>query len=309
MDRPGATAEAGGMRFRKPLRSLPSRSDADPDADLRTSPSGPSPLVPPCIDAVLSSSIEVLCAASSQTDDPLRGEMLGSDASGIWWMPSGAYGVPGADFERRIGYAYAAALDLRGGPDGLAALRALQAGAAPGVVEAVTPTADRLAARGIPDPPWWPHVGGLRAVRAAELSGEDDGHRSRIVFVEVRRGMVTMTLGVLTDADAAGVAASVDVFQPLDRVREALGDVCPQGPLDELLRPLPVEQARQRVLRAIERTDLLGAPDRHGPGFVGFRGLALRWMTTIGDGDAGRTGAAADLPERRTASRLRRPGR
>lgn len=289
------------MRFRKSLRSLPpapgARADADPGAS-----SDPSPLVPPCVDAVLSSSIEVLCTASSETDDPLRGEMLGSDASGIWWMPSGAYGAPGAGFERRIGYAYATALDVRGGPDGLAALRALQAGAAPGIVEAVTPTAERMAARGIPDPPWWPHVGGLRAVRAAELSGEDDGHRSRVVFVEVRRGAVTMTLGVLTDADAAGVAASVDVFQPLDRVRGVLAEVCPNGVLDELLRPLPIEQARQLVLRAIERTDLLGPSDRYGPGFVGFRGLALRWMGTIAGGDDGLpTADSADPPERRAA--------
>lgn len=287
------------MRFRKSLRSLLPGPDAD--SDLRASPPDPSPLVPPCVDAVLSSSIEVLCTASSETDDPLRGEMLGSDASGIWWMPSGAYGAPGADFERRIGYAYATALDVRGGRDGLAALRALQAGAAPGIVEAVTPTAERMASRGIPDPPWWASVGGLRAVRAAELSGEDDGHRSRVVFVEVERGAVTMTLGVLTDADAAGVAASVDVFQPLDRVRDALGEVCPDGVLDELLRPLPIDLARQRVLRAIERTDLLGPPDRYGPGFVGFRGLALRWMATIAGGDGSPVTDSADPPERRAA--------
>lgn len=295
------------MRFRKSLRSLPSGPDVD--ADLRVSPAEPSPLVPPCVDAVLLSSIEVLCAVSTETDDPLRGEMLGSDASGIWWMPSCAYGAPGADFERRIGYAYAAALDLRGGPDGLAALRALQAGAAPGVAEAVAPTAERLAARGIPDPPWWPHVGGLRAVRAAELSGEDDGHRSRIVFVELERGAARMTLGVLIDADAAGVAASLDIFQPLDLVRDALSDVCSDGPLDQLFRPLPVEQARQRVLRAIERTDLLGALDRHSPGFVGFRGLALRWMSTIGP-DGERTPGSDDDPlSDEAASRLRRPDR
>lgn len=302
------------MRFRKPVRSLPT--------ELETSLSGPdsapwtpdpkelSRLVPPCVDAVLSSSIEVLCAASSATEDPLYGEMLGSDASGIWWMPSSAYGAPGADFERRIGYAYATALDLRGGADGLAALRALQAGAAPGVVEAVTPTAERLAARGIPDPPWWPHVGGLRAVRAAELSGHDDGHRARIVFVEVQRAAVTMTLGVLTDADASGVAASVDVFQPLDRVRDALGSACPDGtPLDGLLRPIPVGDARRRVLRAIERTDLLGTSDRHGPGFVGFRGLALSWMATIGADTECSPARDVDPPEGREVARFRRPGR
>lgn len=298
------------MRFRKSVRPLPIELDAAaPGADSAPRarrPSDPSPLVPPCVDAVLSSSIEVLCGASSVSEDPLHGEMLGSDASGIWWMPSSAYGAPGADFERRIGHAYAAALDLRGGADGLAALRALQAGAAPGVVEAVTPTAERLAARGIPDPPWWQHVGGLRSVRAAELSGDDDGHRARIVFVEVERAAVTMTLGVLTDADASGVAASLDVFQPLDRVRDALGVACPDGTvLDGLLRPLPVEQARERVLRAIERTDLLGTSDRHGPGFVGFRGLALRWMAAIGADGENEAGREDDPPQRR----VRRPGR
>lgn len=198
---------------------------------------------------------------------------------------------------------------MRGGPDSLAALRALQAGAAPGIVEAVTPTAERLAARGMPDPPWWPSVDGLRAVRAAELSGDDDGHRSRIVFVEVERGAVTMTLGVLTDADAAGVAASLDIFEPLDQVRDALECVCPDGSIDELLRPLPIEQARQRVLRAIERTDLLGETDRYGPGFVGFRGLALRWMATIGERGTHSPGARVDPPERRASSRFRRPDR
>lgn len=292
------------MRFRKSARSLSSEpetpSPGSGSGPRSSDPSSPSPLVPPCVDAVLSSSIEVLCTASSGTEDPLHGEMLGSDAAGIWWMPSSAYGAPGADFERRIGHAYAAALDLRGGADGLAALRALQAGAAPGIVEAVTPTAERLAARGIPDPPWWPHVGGLRPVRAAELSGHDDGHRARIVFVEVERAAVTMTLGVLTDADASGVAASVDVFQPLDQVRDALRIACPDGTvLDGLLRPIPVAEARRRVLRAIERTDLLGMSDRHGPGFVGFRGLALRWMATIGADRECSPGRDGDPPEGR----------
>lgn len=297
------------MRFRKSARSLPSEPNAAPtgfeSVPGSADASGPSPLVPPCVDAVLSSSIEVLCSASPTTDDPLHGEMLGSDASGIWWMPSGAYGAPGVDFERRIGYAYAAALELRGGADGLAALRALQAGAAPGVAEAVVPTAERLAARGVPDPPWWQHVAGLRPVRAAELSGDDDGHRARIVFVEVERATVTMTLGVLTDADASGVAASVDVFQPLDRVRDALRTACPDGPsLDELLRPIPVAEARRRVLRAIERTDLLGTSDRHGPGFVGFRGLSLRWMETIDAHSARARGGDGDPVEGRAASDL-----
>lgn len=113
-----------------------------------------------------------------------------------------------------------------------------------------------------------------------------------------------MTLGVLTDADASGVAASVDVFQPLDRVRDALSTVCPDGSsLDELLRPIPVSEARRRVLRAIERTDLLGTSDRHGPGFVGFRGLALSWMATIGAGGEGSPGREGDPPEGRVASR------
>lgn len=277
------------MRFRKSTRSRPAAATlpaAGAESTVRLlHPPDPSPLVPPCVDAVLMSSIEVLCRGASTTVDPLQGEMLGSDASGIWWMPSCAYGAPGADFERRIGHAYAAALDLRGGPDGLAALRALQAGAAPGIVEAVTPTAERLAARGVADPPWWPRAAGLRAVRAAELSGEDDGHRTRIVFVEVERGGIGMTLGALTDGEAAGVAASLDVFVPLDGIRDALRDACADEALDELLRPLPIAEARRRVLRAIERTDLLGAPERHGPGFVGFRGLALSWMATIA-GDA-----------------------
>lgn len=284
------------MRFRKSSRSQPTAPTSPPvdaGANVRLlRPPDPSPLVPPCVDAVLMSSIEVLCRGSVTTADPLQGEMLGSDASGIWWMPSCAYGAPGADFERRIGHAYAAALDVRGGPDGLAALRALQAGAAPGIAEAVAPTAERLAARGIEDPQWWPRAAGLRAVRAAELSADDDGRHARIVFVEVERGGIGMTLGTLTDGEAAGVAASIDVFVPLDGIREALETVCPGDRLDDMLRPLPVPEARRRVLRGIERTDLLGAPERHGPGFVGYRGLALRWMAAIGDGDDGTRPAA-----------------
>lgn len=276
------------MIFRKPARSRSSASDAAsrsvdvPPRPLEPSPpSPPSPLIPPCVDAVLTASIEVLCERSVTVTDPLCGELLGSDASGIWWMPSCAYGAPGADFERRIGYAYATALDLRGGPDALAALRALQAGAAPGIAAAVAPTAERLAGRGIADPPWWGRAGGLRAVRAAEMSADDDGHRTRIVLVEVERNGVLMTLGVLTDADAAGVAASIAVFDALDPVRDALGATVPPGTLDDVVRPLPLEEARQRVLRAIERTDLLGTADHYGPGFVGFRALALRWMEAI----------------------------
>ncbi len=73
---------------------------------------------------------------------------------------------------------------------------------------------------------------------------------------------------------------------PVERLREALGTLCPGTPLDGILRPLPVPEARRRVLRAIERTDLLGASERHAPGFVGFRGLALRWMSQITDEDA-----------------------
>lgn len=242
----------------------------------------PSLLVPPCVDAVLMSSVESLCEAAVATSDPLVAEALGSDTSGIWWMPSGVYGAPGADLERRIGYAYAAALELRGGEDALAALRALQVGGAPGIAAAVAPTAARLAGRGVADPPWWRQVCGLRAVRAAELSGPDDAHRTRIVFVELERRGDRMTLGVLTDAEAGGVARSVSVFDALDRVQAALRKAPAREPLTALLRPLPVADARHRVLRAIERTDLLGTADDHATGYVAFRGLALRWMAVIG---------------------------
>ena len=281
------------MPFRKPARTRSARPAASSSPGLApptASDAGshqPSPLVPPCVDAVLSASIEVLCRRSVGTADPLAGEMLGSDASGIWWMPSSAYGAPGTDFERRIGYAYASALDLRGGEDALAALRSLQVGGAPGIAAAVAPTADRLAARGVADPPWWPCVNGLRAVGAAELSGPDDDHRTRIVLIELERRGERLTLGVMTDAGAAGVAASISVFDDLSAVRGALA-AYPAGPgsLDELVRPLTIEQARGRVLRAIERTDLLGTCDRYGPGFVGLRGLTLRWMDRIAP-DAG----------------------
>lgn len=265
-----------GMLFRKPLRSIPT------DADVACQPDVPrttAPIVAPCVDAVLTASIEVLCERSSATTDPLHGELLGSDASGIWWVPSCAHGAPGCEFERQIGVAYATALDRRGGADALAALRALQAGAAPGIAAAVGPTAERMAARGYADPPWWRRAGGLRARRAAEMSGDDDAHRTRIVLVELERGGVPMALGVLTDAAAAGAAASIAVFEGLDPVRETLRAAGP--PVDELIRPLPVPDARRTVLRAIERTDLLGTSERHGPGFVGFRALALRWMAAI----------------------------
>jgi hypothetical protein len=296
------------MRFRKLVRPLPPEPSLVPDG-VDSGPRSadrpdPSPLIPPCVAGVLASSIEVLCAGSSATDDPLHGEVLGSDASGIWWMPSSAYGSPGVDFERRIGYAYAAALDVRGGPDGLAGLRALQAGAAPGIVAAVAPTAERLAARGIPDPPWWRHVGGLRLVRAVELRSEDEGCRSSIVFVEVARGDTTMTLGVLSDAEAAGVAASIGLFEPLDALRDELREAGTGAALDRLLHPLPVARARRRVLRAIERTDLLGMADRYGPGFVAFRGLALRWMEAVGTGEG--TGDDGARPGGRKSPRLRR---
>lgn len=284
------------MFFRKPVRPQPSEVDAPPPiAPLRPlPPPEPSPLVPPCVDAVLTASIEVLCARATEATDPLCGELLGSDASGIWWMPSCAYGAPGTDFERRIGFAYASALDLRGGPDGLAALRALQAGAAPGIADAVAPTAERLAGRGIADPPWWRHARGLRTVRAVELSAADDGHRSRIVFVELERATARMTLGVLIDADAAGVAASVGVFDTIDAIRAAIeGDPRTEAPVDEMIRPVPIGEARRRVLRAIERTDLLGTTEHYGPGFVGFRALALRWMTCPDGADPDAPPAAA----------------
>ncbi len=270
------------MTFRKPVHSLPpdlGSAPLEPPSPLH--PPEPSPVVPPCVDAVLAASIELLCASSVATDDPLAAELLGSDAAGIWWMPSCAYGAPGADFERRIGYAYASALDVRGGPDALAALRALQVGAAPGIAAAVAPTAERLSGRGIAEPPWWSRVSGLRALRAVEISGPDDGHRTRIVFVEVERRGLRMTLGVLTDANAAGVAASIGVFDELDSIRDALGAEVPEHALEDMIRPLAVEEARCLVLRSIERTDLLGTVDRHGPGFVGYRGLALQWLATV----------------------------
>lgn len=281
---------------------MPSRKSVPPPlSDRRGGPPGPadppSLLVPPCVDAVLASSVETLCAAAVATTDPLVAEALGSDASGIWWMPSGVHGVPGTDFERRIGHAYAAALDLRGDADALAALRALQVGGAPGIAAAVAPTAARLAGRGVVDPPWWRHVCGLRAVRAVELLGAPDDHRTGIVFVELERRGSRMTLGVLTDAGSGGVAVSIGVFESLDRVRAALRAASPDEPLDAQLRPLPVRAARHRVLGAVERTDLLGTADGHGRGYVAFRGLALRWMAVIGaEGDerpAGPTRARA----------------
>ncbi|MFA4929287.1 MAG: hypothetical protein WC558_12275 [Patulibacter sp.] len=270
------------MPFRTSARPFdPDHAGASPGPGDALS-STPSLLVPPCVDAVLTSSVETLCEAAVAATDPLVAEALGSDASGIWWMPSGVHGAPGADLERRIGYAYAAALDLRGGEDALAALRALQVGGAPAIAAAVAPTAARMAGRGVADPPWWRQVCGLRAVRAAEMSGPEDAHRTRIVFIELERRGSRMTLGVLTDATAGGVAVSVSIFDAFDRVGAALRNAPAKEPLAGLLRPLPVAEARHRVLRAIERTDLLGTADDHGSGYVAFRGLALRWMAVIG---------------------------
>ncbi len=262
------------MLFRNRSRSVPAARREDRPSPARDA-------VPCCLEAVVEASAEVLCNGAAATDDPLCGELLGSDASGIWWMPSGAYGAPGQEFEQRIGAAYAASLGRRGGSDGLAALRALQAGAAPEIASAVAPVAARIAAEGVDDPVWWPRTAGLRPVRAAELSGADDAHRSRIVFVEFERDGTRMTLGVLTDAAAAGIAASIGVFDALELVGESIERALPGDACAQLLRPIEIADASVAMRRAIERTDLLGTVDAYGPGFVGYRALALRWTAAI----------------------------
>lgn len=247
--------------------------------------------------SVLRAAMEVLRKTAPGLTDPLQAEMLGSDAAGIWWSPTSEPGAGGAELERRVGRAYSGYLEHQADRSSLAALRALQLGGSDEICGTARAAAERLVRGGVADPAWWAAATvPLRPVRAVRFSEDDDPNRPGVLFLEFERAGRQQTLGMLVGVERIGVISGVGVFTGIEALESTFrGAAEASGARDSCLRPVTVANARDEMLRAIERTDLLGPLEDTCRGYTGHRGLAQRWLEIAGTYEGGGDASPAAL--------------
>jgi len=148
---------------------------------------------------------------------------------------------------------FTTALEEIGSSRALATLRALGAVADSSHERRARAAADRLAARGVREPPWSAGLGSARPVAAALMHDEtfDDGLSVLVEFVDDDG---RHTLGTYIDNNMGGLVKDAFVAGPLSEVRDELEG----GGSDEdgiVIRDLGLDEARARVEAALEMLD------------------------------------------------------
>lgn len=172
--------------------------------------------------------------------DVLEAEEWASHLIGTWHQG----GILGGDVDALFLPGFVAALEALGTASALAVLRALSAVSAPEHAARASAAAGRLAAAGLPEPPWAGALGPAHPTAALLAYDEafDDG-----VSVMVEFG--SHTLGVYVDHNLGGLVKDVFVAGPLAEIREML-----RTP-GVSLRKLDLGEGRARVEAALYKLD------------------------------------------------------
>ena len=157
--------------------------------------------------------------------DALEAECWASELISMW---RGRQLIDG-DAEEVFLPALVRALERTGSPKALAALRALSAVGSESHAQKARAAADRLAGRGVSEPPWAGQLGHGEPV-AAELMYEeafDDGVSVLIEFAPADGER--HTLGIYIDHNLGGLVKDVFLAGPLDEVRSKLSSRAHNG--------------------------------------------------------------------------------
>lgn len=160
----------------------------------------------------------------------------------------------GEDIEELFFPGFVTALEQLGTATALATLRAISAVGAGRHGPSARAAADRLAAAGLPEPPWSNEVGQARPAIAALMHEQafDDGVSVLIEFDGADDE--PHTLGIYIDHNMGGLVKDAFVAGPLNEVRAQLDR--PGAPADGLaIRDLDLAEARARVDAALSMLD------------------------------------------------------
>lgn len=194
---------------------------------------------------------ELTARDADQPEDALDAEHWASTMLG---MMRDAPVPPGDDAEATFLPGFTAALERRGTRKALATLRAVAAVSAPDYAVAARAAADRLAARGLPEPAWAPDLGSVRPTAAALMCEEafDDGVSVMVEFTAPN--VETHTIGIYIDHNTGGLVKDVFLAGPLSDVRSQMGRKAPNQ-VGLAIRNLDLAEARARAETAFDMLD------------------------------------------------------
>jgi hypothetical protein len=188
-------------------------------------------------------------------EDPLRGELVTSEVIGEWWQ------LPGyADPERTVGLGLIGYAAGKATPAALALLRGMQA---LGVTERqrteAREGAERLAARGMPEPAWVGALAGVTAHDCWQLADVFGDEATVLVVFEragIRHGLV---LAVAFSHLHHRVMELFVTDQPEDTLEDLRAQVADSAGVVSV-EPIPVARARRLIEDGLGREDP-GVPD------------------------------------------------
>ena len=183
-------------------------------------------------------------------EDALEAECWASELISMW---RGRQLIDG-DAEEVFLPAFIRALERKGSPKSLATLRALSAVGSESHAQKARAAADRLAGRGVPEPPWARQLRHAEPV-AAELMYDEAFDDGVSVFVEFAPpDGERHTLGIYIDHNLGGLVKDAFLAGPLDEVRSELSSRAHNG-VSLALRKLDPAEARARIEAALYMLD------------------------------------------------------
>ena len=194
--------------------------------------------------------VPTVLRSAGKLEDALEAECWASELISMW---SGRQLIDG-DAEEVFLPALIRALERKGSPKSLVTLRALSAVGSESHARMARAAADRLAGRGVPEPPWAGQLGHAEPV-AAELMYEEAFGDGVSVFVEFAEpDGERHTLGIYIDHNLGGLVKDAFLAGPLDEVRSKLDSGAHDG-VGLALRKLDPAEARARIEAALYMLD------------------------------------------------------
>jgi hypothetical protein len=199
--------------------------------------------------ALLAESAAIASRDADEIADALEAEEWGSCLIGT--MHGGV--VPSEEVEAAVLPRFVEALEALGTRRALATLRALGAVGAPEHARRAAGAGDRLAATGLPEPPWATELGGARPTAAALMYEEafDDGLSVMVEFTGP--GVRTHTVAVYIDHNLGGLVKHVFLAGPLSEIRADFERA--PGRAGAAMRDLDFAEARARVEAGLDILD------------------------------------------------------
>ena len=193
---------------------------------------------------------EIASRAAEDPADALEAEQWGSCLIGTMHVPA----MPGEDVEAIVLPGFVDALEALGTRRALATLRVLGAVCAPEHARRALAAGDRLAAAGLPKPPWAGDLGRARPTAAALMSEAvfDDGVSVMVEFAAP--GVETHTIGIYIDHNLGGLVKDVFLAGPLSEVRAEL-ERRTATEAGVAIRDLDLAEARARAEAALSMLD------------------------------------------------------